>query len=93
MQNRLQAYFSALCNLMTWQTGAMATEMNQRLRWLRELRGLTVEEVEIVRGGVNLVPRSTNPRHQPIFIPRGHFDDGVEVTIKGRVVTVQQDLS
>ena len=55
------------------------------------LREFTVKEVEVVADGVNLVPRSTNPKHKKIFVPRGDFDDGTEVRIIGRVMKIQND--
>lgn len=63
----------------------------QRLKDGGLMREITVKQVEVVRGGWKLKPMSTNPRHKPLFIPKGNFDDGVEVSVIGKVVTVQQD--
>ena len=48
----------------------------ERTRYGGSERELTIKEIQFTRDGMKLVPRSGNPRHQEIFIPRDHEADG-----------------
>jgi SOS-response transcriptional repressor LexA len=54
------------------------------------IRERTVKEIRESKDGIELIPRSTNPRHKPIFVPWAESDDGTEIEIIGLVYGVNR---
>lgn len=62
----------------------------ERLRFAGQEKEITVKEVRLRKDGIDLVPRSTNPAHEPLFVPWANLDDGTEISIVALVVSRQQ---
>jgi SOS-response transcriptional repressor LexA/DNA-binding XRE family transcriptional regulator len=55
-------------------------------------REITVKEVRFYRDRYELLPRSSNPEHQPIVVPHDHGEADSEVKIIGLVLAAFTDL-
>ncbi len=53
----------------------------------------TVKEVEVRRDGIALIPRSKNPIHKEIFLPKSHADDGKIAHVVGLVYHVSRPIA
>lgn len=53
----------------------------ERTRFGGSERELTIKEVQFARGGMRLVPRSSDPRHKELFIPMDADADNDEETV------------
>jgi SOS-response transcriptional repressor LexA len=59
----------------------------ERTRFQGAERELTVKEIRFYRDRYELHPRSTEPGHDPIVVPHGGSEDGIEVKIVGVLLT------
>ena len=60
----------------------------ERTRYQGSERELTIKEVQFTRGGMRLVPRSTNPRHKELFVPLDPQADGDKESVAIIVVVL-----
>jgi len=58
-------------------------------------RELTVKEVQFSRGGMRLIPRSSNPRHKEFFVPldEDRDPDAEQITVLAVVLAAVRDLA